>query len=320
MRYPLLILCCLAGAACRHEVPIPSSRGEAMQVLATEMKDYAAKRNPDFIMVVQNAPGLGVQQFGEDAGILQRFLEAMDAFTAESLFFLERDDQKIADLEQLDSSHVVIVLDQMPDDDLQPSISLTDARGWIACPRSPENKDYTKIPPIWNVNNVPVTQLSDAKNFLCLIGDGEFATKQEMMYAIDTTNFDLVELDLFAKDGEPYDSTDLAALKVKANGAPRLVLAYVNVGAAEYNRYYCGEDGKDCKRPRPTWFDCQYDDFCGEFWVKYWQPGWKRILYSGEEPYLKRVLDAGFDGIVMDNMEAYIDPCNIYEHKRCPRK
>ena len=310
MRYPLLILFCLACAACCRDVAFPGSRGETMQVLATEMKDSAVQRDPDFIMVVQNAPGLGVQQFGEDDNVLQRFLDAMDAFTAESLFYPERNSQKIADLEQLDSNHVVIVLDQMEGNDLQPSIRLADEKGWIACPRSPKNEHYTQIPPIWNENEDPVLQLSDAKNFLCLIGDKEFKTKQDMMDAIGETNFDLVQVDLYAKDGKPYTTSDLAELKVKKNGVtPRLVLAYVNVGAAEYGRYYCGENGKDCKNPHPSWFDCRYKGFSEEFWVKYWEPGWKEILYTGEDSYLDKVLDAGFDGIVMDNMEAYIDPC-----------
>jgi cysteinyl-tRNA synthetase len=43
----------------------------------------------------------------------------------------------------------------------------------------------------------------------------------------------------------------------------------------------------------------------GNFPVEYWRPEWKRILYGSPTAYLDKIVDAGFDGVYLDLIEAY---------------
>ena len=44
--------------------------------------------------------------------------------------------------------------------------------------------------------------------------------------------------------------------------------------------------------------------------MAYWQPEWKDIIYGNDDSYLKKILDAGFDGVYLDIIDAY----ERYEH------
>jgi len=39
--------------------------------------------------------------------------------------------------------------------------------------------------------------------------------------------------------------------------------------------------------------------------VQFWNPEWQKIIYGNDDSYMKKILDAGFDGAYLDNVEAY---------------
>jgi cysteinyl-tRNA synthetase len=39
--------------------------------------------------------------------------------------------------------------------------------------------------------------------------------------------------------------------------------------------------------------------------VKFWKDDWQEIIYGNEDSYIKKIIDAGFDGAYLDNVEAY---------------
>ena len=81
------------------------------------------------------------------------------------------------------------------------------------------------------------------------------------------------------------------------------MLAYLNVGSVENWRYYW-QDGWETGDP--DWIGETYSEqFSDEFWAKYWRPEWHEILYDSESSYLRTVLDQGFDGVFLDNIDAY---------------
>ena len=41
--------------------------------------------------------------------------------------------------------------------------------------------------------------------------------------------------------------------------------------------------------------------------VRYWDPGWRDMLVTGQTSYLRRIIDAGFDGV-------YLDRVDMWEH------
>ena len=146
-----------------------------------------------------------------------------------------------------------------------------------------------------------MTSLGEASNFLYLITPDSFGAKQGFLKAVRDTNYDIVLVDLFF-DGEMLTADDVAGLKKKANGGTRLAIAYANIGAAENYRYYW-ESGWSIGNP--AWLAARYEGFEDEAFVRYWDPAWKSLIIGNDESYLKRVLDAGFDGAYLDNILAY---------------
>ena len=152
-----------------------------------------------------------------------------------------------------------------------------------------------------NENDADVTTLEDARNFLYLISPEEFVTKERFLDAVRGTNYDIVLIDLFF-EGQALNAEEVASLKKKANGASRLVIAYVNIGAAEDYRYYWQSGWRT---GNPTWLAAPYEGFEDETFVQYWDSRWKSLIFGNKNSYIKRVIDAGFDGVYLDNILAY---------------
>jgi len=39
--------------------------------------------------------------------------------------------------------------------------------------------------------------------------------------------------------------------------------------------------------------------------VQYWDTEWQEIIYGNSESYLKKIIDAGFDGVYLDIIDAF---------------
>ncbi len=143
--------------------------------------------------------------------------------------------------------------------------------------------------------------MNDAKNFLYLIGDAGFQTKQDLINAISVANFDVILIALFFNE-IAFTSSEIQQLKNKANGGKRLVISYINIGAAENYRYYWKDNWK---LHRPNWLKKPYEGYEDEIWVKFWKKDWQEIIYGNDNSYIKKIIDAGFDGAYLDNVEAY---------------
>lgn len=119
-----------------------------------------------------------------------------------------------------------------------------------------------------------------------------------------------------------YESFDTAgmvsrlkSLPASAGGGRRLVVAYVDIGEAEDYRTYW-----QATWTAPTATQAGDPDFLitvdpdgwsGNYPTAYWDQRWKNIVLGGEGSLLDDVLDAGFDGIYMDWVEAYDDTAVI---------
>ncbi len=85
---------------------------------------------------------------------------------------------------------------------------------------------------------------------------------------------------------------------------PKLVIAYINTGQAEDWRTYW-QDGWEIGNP--DWIVAlDPDGWEGNYPVAYWRKEWKDI-WLGPSGYLSQMLDAGFDGVYLDWVEAYAD-------------
>jgi len=125
--------------------------------------------------------------------------------------------------------------------------------------------------------------------------------------AIGDTKFDLVVID-YSQDGsdeEKFTRDEISELK-QSSGGPKLVLSYISIGEAENYRWYWDptwdedHDGKP-DPDDPPWLGPENSEWPGNYKVKYWYPEWQNIIFS----YVDRVIDAGFDGVYLDIIDAY---------------
>ena len=124
---------------------------------------------------------------------------------------------------------------------------------------------------------------------------------------IGKTKFDLVITD-YSKDGsdkEKFTPEEIYKLKNSAGGQ-KIVLAYLSIGEAEDYRWYWdstwdkNKDGIPDK-DAPDWLGPENPEWEGDYLVKYWKEGWKKIVFN----YIDRVIDAGFNGIYLDTVDTY---------------
>ncbi|HNW98210.1 MAG TPA: endo alpha-1,4 polygalactosaminidase [Bacteroidales bacterium] len=278
-----------------------------MQDFIISISDYSKKIKPGFIIIPQNGIELAFTDCDTTEGFNATYISAIDGIGIESLFYEEgpvEDDGRLFMARKIkNSSKKVLVADYVSDNtNIANAIQLSQSEGFICFPRSSENYDYKYIPDsVINENTNDINTLQEAKNYLYLINTDNFSSKEQMINAIDATNFDVIIMDLFFND-DILTSTEISQLKTKANGGKRLLISYINIGAAENWRYYWK---KKWNTIHPCWMKRKYEGYKDERWVKFWDKEWQEIIYGNDDSYIKKITDAGFDGAYLDNVEAY---------------
>ncbi|NLI47516.1 MAG: hypothetical protein GX414_10470 [Acidobacteria bacterium] len=204
------------------------------------------------------------------------------------------------------AGRTVMVIDYCSDPvKMDDSYATAAARGYISF--AADHRDLDNIPAYppapFRVHGGDVASLADARNFLYLINPGAFGDDRAGFLAtLAATDFDLVLVDLFFNDGAALTPAEVSALKTKARGGRRLVVAYLSIGEAEDYRYYWRPEWAVSP---PAWLGEENPDWPGNYKVDYWHPGWQAIIRGGAGSYLQRILDAGFDGVYLDLIDAF---------------
>ncbi len=277
-----------------------------MQQFVTDISSYARSLNPDFIIIPQNGIELAFNNTDPDEGVMSSYLSSINGIGVEELFYdgnLSVDNERLSMLKKLAASKKIMVSDYISDNSNIPdAIGRSKNEGFISFPRRPDNYDYMFIPQsVTDENREDITSLNDAKNYLYLISTDNFTRKQSMLSAIEATNYDVILIDLFFEESS-LTKQEVQQLKEKANGAKRLVIAYISIGSAENYRYYWQSGWKLGK---PSWLKKKYQGYSDEIWVQFWHEDWQNIIYGNDNSYIRKIIDAGFDGAYLDNVEAY---------------
>ena len=277
-----------------------------MQEFVIAISDYARSMDADFIVIPQNGIELAFQEGEPESGFTAEYMNAIDGVGIESLFYEEillAEDERLPMAREIAQSKKVLVSDYLNNNDnYTDAVVRSKTEGFLCFPRLSENYDYMYIPSsVMDENENDILTLQQAKNYLYLINTDGFESKGALISALAATNYDVILIDPeFAE--EPLTASEVTQLKTKANGHKRLVISYLNIGAAENWRWYWK---KKWNTVHPCWMKRKYDGYKDERWVKFWDKEWKEIIYGNENSYLKRILDAGFDGVYLDNVEAY---------------
>jgi cysteinyl-tRNA synthetase, unknown class len=147
-----------------------------------------------------------------------------------------------------------------------------------------------------SANHTMVRPLVDAKTWryqLDRIDVGELAADPSDLLVIDYAK---------AEGKQPLTAKDVARLKTRSDGRPRLVVAYLSVGESEEYRYYW--NAAWAQSP-PDWLGEENCAWPKAHRVRFWTDGWKTINYRAQDSYLRRIIAAGFDGVYLDRVDIY---------------
>lgn len=301
----LFLFIVLAGLSCKERKT--EKAGVKMQDFVIAISNYARSQDPDFILIPQNGEEILFNDIDPEKGLRADLMQAIDGYGIEELFYngssYTPDDYRLGMLRQAGSSVKVMVADYLGNDSDAPNaFQVADAEQFIAFPRYNSNYDYKYIPAtVFHENANDIHTLDQAQNYLYLISTDSYSDKASFLSAIQQTNFDVLIIDAFFGD-ELLTSVDITSLKTKQNGGKRLVISYMNIGSAEKYRYYWK---KNWGLHHPLWLKKKYDGYKDEIWVKFWKDEWQEIIYGNADSYTQKLLNAGFDGAYLDNIEGF---------------
>jgi cysteinyl-tRNA synthetase len=301
----LLLLIVIGGCSNKNDKN-PANPAAKMQQFVIDISKYARDLKPGFIVIPQNGCELAFEKADASGNFNEDYLDAIDAIAVEELFYdsvAKPDEFRIGMLRKIKKEKPVMVADFVSDDaNIGDAASRNEKAGFIPFPRASDNYDYSRIPEkVTNRNAADITNLEEAQNYLYLLNNAKFDDKKQLIDALKKTSFDVLVIDLYFGN-TPFNKAEIAQLKTKANGGKRLVICYMNIGAAENWRYYWE---RDWEIGNPSWIKKHYENYDNEFWVQYWHKDWQHIIFGHEYSYTKKIIDAGFDGAFLDNAEAY---------------
>jgi cysteinyl-tRNA synthetase len=289
---------------------------QKMREFVIGISQYSKAIKPNFLIIPQNGIEL-VSDNGDVSGQPHTaYLNAIDANGQEDLFYgYDNDDQATSTTDNTylkgllniskSAGNTILVTDYCSTHSKMTNSYLENLNaGYISF--AANQRELNNIPnfptPIHQENNTVVTNLSQVKNFLYLINPTNYPSKSAFITAVTATNYDLLIMDLFFKDGTQFTNSEITQLKNKANGGKRLVISYMSIGEAENYRYYWQTSWNTNK---PNWLDAENPNWAGNYKVKYWITEWQSIIYGNDNSYLKKIVDTNFDGVYLDIIDAF---------------
>ncbi len=299
----------------KNNIPEGIDFKQEMRDFVQDLSQYSKNIDADFMVIPQNGEQLATDN-GEHNGIAAtEYLNAIDGQGREDLFYGYNKDDKATptddknyilpflEVEENNGVEVLVTDYCSTHSKMDDSYAQNNALGMISFAASERNlnviPDYPTEP--YNVNANDILTLSEAKNFLYLINPENYSTKQAFINAVSQTNYDLVLIDYFFNE-EEFTVSEITSLKTKLNGGKRLVISYMSIGEAEDYRYYWQSDWN---RNEPEWLDKENPNWKGNYKVWYWNSDWQAIIFGNDTSYLKKILDAGFDGVYLDIIDAF---------------
>jgi cysteinyl-tRNA synthetase len=289
---------------------------EDMRKFVQGISSYARSIDPDFIVIPQNGQEILTSDGQEGGTPAAAYISAIDGVGREDLFYGYNNDNELtpaaernyllafADIAENNGVEVLTTDYCWDHAKMDSSYAWNAARGYISL--AADERDLNNIPDYpaapYNENSDTITTLAQARNFLYLLDPSQFADKQAFIGAVKATNYDAIIMDLFDASDVPLTGADVVELAKKQNGGVRLVICYMSIGEAEDYRYYwkSGWEVGD-----PSWIEDENPDWEGNYKVRYWKSEWQDIIYGNDSSYLKKILDAGFDGVYLDIIDAF---------------
>ena len=173
-------------------------------------------------------------------------------------------------------------------------------------------------------------------------GLDENAGRETWLNALRNSDYDVIYIDSFynhrarPENQTPLTPDEVESLKTKPDGGRRQVISYLAIGTAEQNRWYCQDDwiwvdpknknsfysmkaGKVHERGANSIYVPFMDSISAKSAENTAEPPtWRDIIINGGSQYkhkttgdntssIDRILEQGFDGVYLDNIDSCID-------------
>ncbi|WP_240729724.1 endo alpha-1,4 polygalactosaminidase [Flavobacterium sp. ASW18X] len=289
---------------------------DEMRAFVIEISRYAKEKNPEFSIIPQNGIELVTLDGAEEGVLAVDYLNAIDGHGQESLWYGDpRDNSETGNsrtrylLSYLEKSqaegNAILVTDYCrTTNKITTSINNAKEKGFthfVATERE-LNVIPTEAYDIPNENANDIVKLTDAKNHLFFLNYSAYPSKTALLGALQATNYDVLIIDVFFATEQQFTVEDITALKTKANGGKRKVIAYMSIGEAEDYRFYW-DNNWDFEPP--VWLSEENPDWPGNFKVKYWEQDWQNTIIYNQNSYLNLILSSQFDGVYLDIIDAF---------------
>ena len=316
----ILLLLFLAFSSCNKDDSIAPDTSidhkHKMREFVIGLSEYSKEINSNFYIIPQNGIELISSTGDEDGQVHLAYSHAIDGHGQEDLFYgYDEDDQAtpgidndylraFLDMSKNDGNRILVTDYCSTHSNMNDSYVINNTNGNVSF--SADHRELDNIPDfpttIYAENENEVITLNEVQNFLYLINPENFNSKADFINAVIASNYDLLIMDLFFHDGTEFTFSEIDQLKSKANGGSRLIISYMSIGEAEDYRYYWESDWYSKK---PVWLKEENPDWAGNFKVEYWNQEWQNIIYGNENSYLRKIVDANFDGVYLDIIDAF---------------
>jgi cysteinyl-tRNA synthetase len=315
----LFLLACSDGKSTQSNKDEDIDYRAEMRAFVIELSEYAKSKNPDFIIIPQNGHDLLTENGEPDGPLASEYISAIDGIGREDLNFGYNEDDiatpedeqslmtEFMQLAQQNEIQVLVTDYCTTPENVNQSYQISDQNNFITF--AANSRDLNSIPTFpagpHNINANDVEKLSEAQNFLYFLDPSIFINKAEYLDRISATNYDLLLVDFFYEDAvgdvTPLSALDVRRLQYKSQGS-RLAISYMSIGEAEDYRYYWESSWNN---EAPEWLADENPEWDGNYKVKYWDPEWKNLIYGSETSYLDQIINAEFDGVYLDIIDAF---------------
>lgn len=301
---------------------IPNYRDE-MRMIIEDLASYARARVPGFTVVMyggfdllswsQREFDLAELRRPEDVrpstladtelpvGFpMRRFQQRVNGFILDG-FYCAPIRVPLADVEAMRSQSLkALSVDHCPPERAQMAFEFARRDGIVAHVDTDTTRKFASVPRVRPnpENPASVENLWAARSMLINLDNRGFGSKFNWLQALKNTNHDVLVVDGFYNGNQALTKDEVRSLKFKKLGSRRLVLAWIDVGQASDDSYYWQ---REWQVGNPSWISALDRTHPGKYHLEFWNPAWKAIIgktFAG-------LVDMGFDGIVLANVEAY---------------
>lgn len=299
--------------------PLLDFREETRKFLENITK-YARTQRSDFIVIPKGAPELLTKIDDADetkASPARAYMKSIDGVMFDGLYFGIRKIGKPTPPEKLDrllslarlaekNRLNVLVIDYVKNaGQAEQSYIRNEAEGFTPFVADAKGEEMNSIPPFLkspiNENPNNILSIKDVRNFLYLGDSSGYGRQDEFALTMHGTNYDMIVVDVF-HGREPLTRQAVETLKYKKVGAKRLVLAYMDIGAAATYSYYWKDNWREGS---PSWIREPFRDNPDKYRVRYWLSPWQDIIYGNTNSYIYGLIAQGFDGVVIEGLDSY---------------